>query len=71
MKHRTEIAVTVIIYACLSLAMGFGGVVGFVLATVWIGVGAYLAANSTSPGFWADVSFVATWPIYVWLERGQ
>lgn len=63
-----EAAVTVLLYAILFL-LATSGIPGAIIAVAWLGVGGWFVAKTKSRGFWADISFAATWPIYVVLGR--
>lgn len=55
------------ILACLML-LASTGALGILFAVAWIGVGVWFVANTNSRGFWADATFVLTWPLYLALE---
>lgn len=63
-----EAIITIALYAFLA-ALAATSAFGIALATLWLGVGLYMVANSRSRGIWADLSFMVTWPIYAALGR--
>ena len=63
-----ELLYTVPIYAILAV-LALTSLPGLALAVVWLSVGLSLVLSTRSRGLLADLSFVATWPLYVVLNR--
>ena len=63
-----EAFVTVAIYAGLAL-LAFTSLPGALFAAAWLGVGGWMISRTRARGFWADISFAATWPLYLALGR--
>lgn len=61
---RREMIYTLVIYAVLAL-VAWMSVAGALLAIGWLGVGLWMVSRTRSRGLLADVSFMATWPLYV------
>lgn len=64
-----ELILTAVIYFALFASAIWGGALGIAAAAAWLLGGLYMVCNSNSRGLLADVSFAATWPVYVLLER--
>lgn len=56
------------IWAAL-IAMSLMHPFGAIFAAAWVAGGIYFCVNSTSTGFWGDLTFIATWPLHWWMER--
>lgn len=63
-----ETYITAGIFALLAL-LAASSWLGLGIAVIWLSVGAWMVARSRSRGLWADISFLATWPLYVILGR--
>jgi hypothetical protein len=61
--HR-EMIYTAAIYAVLAL-LAWLSLAGILLAIGWLGVGLWMVLKTRSRGILADLSFMATWPLYV------
>jgi hypothetical protein len=61
--HR-EMIYTAVIYAVLAL-LAWLSLAGILLAIGWLGVGLWMVLKTRSRGILADLSFMATWPLYV------
>lgn len=61
--HR-EMIYTAVIYAVLAL-LAWLSLAGILLAIGWLGVGMWMVLKTRSRGILADLSFMATWPLYV------
>jgi len=55
---------TAVIYAVLAL-LAWLSLAGILLAIGWLGVGLWMVLKTRSRGILADLSFMATWPLYV------
>lgn len=65
---KRELLYTAIIYAILAL-LALTSIAGLLLAVGWVGIGAWMVWRTRSRGLLADVSFMATWPLYVALGK--
>lgn len=63
-----EAIYTLAIYAIL-FALAATSWAGLALAAGWLGIGAWMVWRTRSRGLLADVSFMATWPLYVALGK--
>ncbi|MCP3732056.1 hypothetical protein M9978_16650 [Sphingomonas sp. MG17] len=57
-----------IIVSVIAALAFYGDVVGQLIACAWLTVGAYFVTQTESRGLYADIVFLFTWPIHVWLE---
>jgi hypothetical protein len=65
--HR-EMIYTAVIYAVLAL-LAWLSLAGILLAIGWLGVGLWMVLKTRSRGILADLSFMATWPLYVVVDK--
>jgi hypothetical protein len=63
-----EMILTVAIYLFL-IALALTSIPGLVVTFGWLAVGVWFVSKTRSRGLGADVSFVATWPLYLVLGR--
>ncbi|CDO34192.1 hypothetical protein [Novosphingobium sp. KN65.2] len=63
-----ELVLTIAIYAFLAV-LALTVPYGWLISSVWLSAGVYMVLETRSRGWIADISFLATWPIYLALGR--